>query len=130
MFAKLVLLAEEVSFDDAGKVSAKNLALDIVRPSFPATLDRLDLLTLWTRAQDEADSQVFELHLQTPTGAAPPERIPVEFGENGEAWQGISLDGFTLEQPGPYVFRFTQGPQDRAVWILRAHHAPDGVGDA
>lgn len=130
MHAKLVLLAEEVSFDDAGRVSASRLALDIVRSGFPATLDRLDLITLWTRGPDEPANQSFELLLQTPTGQVPPERIPVQFGEAWEAWQGLSLDGLVLEQPGPYVFRFTQDKQDRAVWILRAHHAPEGVGEA
>jgi hypothetical protein len=130
MFAKLVLLAEEISFDDAGRVSAKNLALDLVGTTFPMTIARLDLLTLWTRMGDEPESQVFELLLQTPTGQAPPERIPVDFKDQAEAWQGISLDGFVLEQPGPYIFRFTQGTQDRAVWILRAHQVNEGVGDA
>lgn len=130
MHAKLVLLAEEVSFDDAGRVSTRNLALDLVQTSFPATISRLDLLTLWTRGPDEPASQAFEILLQTPTGQAPPERIPVEFGENHEAWQGLSLDGFVLEKPGPYVFRFTQDKVDRAVWVLRAHHAPESVGEA
>ena len=130
MYAKLVLLAEEISFDDAGRVSTRNLALDMVHPTYPATVSRLDLLTLWTRTPDEPARQEFEILLQTPTGQAPPERIPVDFGEGHEAWQGLSLDGFVLEQPGPYVFRFTQDRSDRAVWILRAHHAPDGVGEA
>jgi len=130
MFAKLILLADEIAFDDQGRVTATRLALDIVKPSFPATLDRLDLITCWTRGPDEAPDQSFEIILQTPTGGSPPEQVPVHFGENHEAWQGLSLDGFVLEQPGPYVFRFTQNRQDRGIWILRAHHAPEGVGEA
>ena len=130
MYAKLVLLAEDISFDDGGRVSAKNLALDLVFPSFPATITKLDLLTLWTRTPDEPADQAFEILLQTPTGQAPTERIPVQFGDGSEAWQGISLDGFELEQPGPYIFRFTQGTIDRGVWVLRAHHIPEGVGEA
>jgi hypothetical protein len=124
MFAKLILLAEEIEMDAEGRVSTRNLALDLAVPAFPHTLSRLDLLTLWTRAPEEPSKQSFEIVLQTPNGAAPPEPIEVDFGEAGEAWQGLSLDGFELEAPGPYVFRFTQGRQDRGVWVLRAHPAP------
>ncbi len=130
MFAKLILLADEIAFDEQGRVSAKHLALDVVRPSFPSTIEKLDLITLWTRGPDEPADQSFEIILQTPTGGSPPEAVPVQFGENHEAWQGLSLDGFVLDQPCPYFFRFTQNRQDRGVWILRAHHEPTGVGDA
>lgn len=123
MNAKLILLAEEIGFDEAGRVSAKNLALDLICPSFPHVIEKLDLLTLWTRIPDESPDQSFEILLQTPTGGSAPESIPVQFGAGFETWQGISLDGFVLEQPGPYVFRIVQGRQDRGVWILRAHPA-------
>lgn len=130
MFAKLILLADEIAFDDAGRLSAKHLALDVMCPKFPHTLENLDLLTLWTRTPDEPAEQSFEILLQTPGGASPPEAISVNFGESNEVFQGLSLAGFELDQPGPYIFRFLQNRQDRGVWILRAHPAPEAVGEA
>jgi hypothetical protein len=124
MYAKLILLAEDIAFDDLGRISAKNLSLDVFVPSFPATLEKLDLLTLWTRGQEEAAKQLVELSLRVGDNWLPPETIPVEFGEDFEAFRGISLDGFQIDAPGPVIFRFHQQGEDRGVWIMRVHPMP------
>jgi hypothetical protein len=131
MYAKLVLVAEGFDFDDQGRVSAKNLLLDTVHTSFPAVIESMDLLTLWTRGPDEPRKQIFQLALKIGNeelGA--PEHIPIDFQEGYEAWQGISLDGFTIDQPGPIVFHFSQNGEERGVWILRAHGTMPSVGEA
>ncbi len=131
MFAKLILVAEKIAFDDTGRITAHNLLLDTVQPSFPAVMDSMDLLTLWNRAQDEPSKQIFELALQIDGEVLPPEHIPIDFGDGYEAYQGISLDGFEIAKPGAIVFRFTQHGEDRGVWIMRNHVAASGeVGEA
>lgn len=124
MYAKLILLAEDFEFDDLGRLSASNLLLDAYFPSFPAKLEKVDLLTLWTRGKDEPAQQLFELNLQVGEERHPPEHIPVRFGDAYEAFQGISLDGFEVEKPGAIIFHFTQQGQDRGVWVMRCHPLP------
>jgi hypothetical protein len=121
MYAKLVLLAEEISVDSLGRISTTHLLLDTFHESFPATLPKVDLLTLWTRGMDEATRQVFEIVLQIDGESVHTERIMLNFGENYEAYRGISLDGFEVVKAGPIVFRFMHNGEDRAVWIMRAH---------
>jgi hypothetical protein len=140
MFAKLVLLAEDISVDELGRISANKLLLDTFQPSFPCTLGKVDLLTLWTRGMDESTRQVFEIVLQVDGESVHTERIMINFGENYEAYRGISLDGFEIAKPGAIVFRFMHNGEDRAVWVMRAHDMADapsaeaesgnGVGEA
>lgn len=121
MQAKLILVAEKIEAGQNGQVSAHNLALDVMRPSFPATLDSLDLFTIWVRAEDEPAEQDFQLIIQTSEGSTPPERVPINFEDRREVVQGISLDGFTLDKPGAYIFHFRQNNEHRGTWVLRAH---------
>jgi hypothetical protein len=124
MFAKLVLLAEQISFDDLGRVSTEKLLLDTFHPSFPTVLPKVDLLTLWSRGLDDSSRQMFEIVLQIDGEAVHTERILINFGEDYEAYKGISLDGFQIEKPGAIVFRFVSDGEDRAIWVMRAHDMP------
>lgn len=130
MYAKLILVAQDISFDDEGHLSAGKLALDITRPNFPSTLEKMDLLTIWTRGKDEPDTQNFQLSVMHGDQTSPPEQITVRFGENYEAMVGLSLDGFVLESARPYIFRFTQNGEDRGVWVMRCHEMPQPVAEA
>ncbi len=121
MYAKLILIAEEITFDDQGQLSATNIALDVVRPSYPTTLEKMDLLTLWTRGRGEPAEQLFTLQISVGEQQFPLERIRVDFGDNHEAYVGLSLDGFVIDKPAPYVFHFQQNGEDRGVWIMRTH---------
>jgi hypothetical protein len=131
MFAKLVLLAEDIQVDELGRISTKNLLLDTFLPSFPAKLAKVDLLTLWTRTPEESSRQMFEIVMQIDGESVHTERVLINFNEEFEAYQGISLDGLDVEKPGAIVFRFVHNAEDRAVWIMRSHEmtaAPSIVG--
>lgn len=132
MKAKLILLAEKITFDELGRVSATNLLLDVAQPIFPAQLPNVDVLTCFTRLPEEPEKTFFQIIVETSDGPSEPTRVPIDFQGRHEVFQGISLDDFELKQPGPVIFRFIHGDQDLATWILRGHemHTGGTVGEA
>ena len=79
---------------------------------------------MWSRGMDEGSRQKFEIVLQIDGEAVNTEHILINFGEDYEAYNGVSLDGFQIEKPGAIVFRFMHNGEDRAVWVMRAHERP------
>lgn len=121
MEVRLLLVANEIRFDELGRVSAERLLLDVVHPVYPAAVEKLDLLCAWTRNADEPDQSAFFLSVEMGGAESERERIPLDFKGRSECFQGISLDGFQITHAGNVVFRLFDGGRECAQWVIRAY---------